>query len=117
MECEIRRPPMRFGVELLFYERERGGVTLFIPQVGANKTAIRREVSTDSYPPDEAWLPLDGEMLKAVIRAGTDYTPPDQAMQAHLKDAIAVRDRMMDAFLLPRVAYPIHGVPPGGMKP
>lgn len=41
------------------------------------------------------FLTLSPEVMKAIVDAGTGTFPPTDATTAHLKDAIAVRDRLL----------------------
>lgn len=40
-----------------------------------------------------------GTLAKALAEAFTEMAPPDRAQAEHLKDAITVRDRILDAYL------------------
>lgn len=40
-------------------------------------------------------LVMGREMFEAILRAGSDIMPPDAGTERHLKDAIAVRDRLL----------------------
>jgi hypothetical protein len=53
---------------------------------------IRNEVVNDDLGPTIA---MPSEMLEAIVAAAHDILPPSAATDRHLKDAVAVRDRLL----------------------
>lgn len=57
-----------------------------------------RDVDSYGKSPDPS-LSLPGDVLQAIVREGAKVLPPSEAMARHLQDAVAVRDRVLDAYL------------------
>lgn len=64
---------------------------------GADQVEWRRVDRYGSSPGPSLSLP--GDVLQAIIREGAKVLPPSEAMAQHLQDAVAVRDRILDAYL------------------
>jgi hypothetical protein len=82
-----------FDFELALARHMGGTRWLSAVMVGTDGEIVWEESEPATQTP--TLLRLRKDVLEAIARAVTDIEGPSPAMQAHLKDAIAVRDRLL----------------------
>lgn len=92
MEAHIDFMPATFRARLWLFQRMPEGTAIFDLD-----GSVRETVPTGAQP--EPSVEIDEAVLKSIVAAASDQLPPTAATDRHLADAIAVRDRLMDAFL------------------
>jgi hypothetical protein len=107
IEVTVVRSPFRFGDDVWIWRRENGG-TQVLTADGGSWAWVHQG---DAKQPDPSLRIPEGcrEVLGAAL-LGTSM--PTDSMAAHLKDAVAVRDRLL--ILVERAAHPPWlDIPPG----
>lgn len=94
MEAEVKYEFHSGVTKVWFYEVDRvNRKTRFVQCAGLDLWKYV-EVSDGAEVPEPS-LTLRGDMLKALVEKGSDVLPPSGQMAEHLKDACAIRDRLL----------------------
>lgn len=98
-EVSVHRSMSRFGDDVWIRRRAHGGgieVLRWAPSSRGGEWEARYLAPEEGVPND--WGPslfIPSELLDPLVRALSDVSPPNSAMERHLGDAIAVRDRLL----------------------
>lgn len=93
VEVHLREQFQRDGFDVYFIEGGIGNRSLLVP---TPKTVERIELNEVTASQDLPSLFLPTAMLDALVAKATGVLKPTAATQAHLEDAVKVRDRLLD---------------------
>lgn len=97
VETQFRPGTMMVDIWIV---RDVASGTLQTVVVGEDTWEDREVGPFDGAPPPSLTLP--GDIFKALVAAGSDILPPSASTERHLQDAIKVRDRLLDTFVVPQ---------------
>lgn len=93
IECYIDYKPYNLTADIWFFFHNINGTINFI-----NFSNMEYVTLNPGDKPEEknvTPLKLPYNMIKALIKEGSNILPPDKVMENHLKDTITVRDRLL----------------------
>jgi hypothetical protein len=81
--------------QVWLYEETRSAGELYIYKVGPTGHLLGKLINKGDLLPEDWCMHLPHDALKALVDAAKDEYPPSDATVGQLKDAIAVRDRLL----------------------
>lgn len=90
-KCHIDRDPIRRHIKIYLWRESPGGNQYI--QVNGPDSFINHDIPQAGV--IDPFITLPEDWLRAIIEATSDLKQPTPATQAHLEDAITVRDRLL----------------------